>query len=119
MNRISRRRFLEQSMLATASVMAAPAISPVAAQQGQSTSPNERLSVAVIGVRGRGGAHAQMAAARKDCFVSYAMFLFYYPRYGLEKMERRMLKHLDLQASTIRTVIEAYLDGTGYQGFFD
>jgi len=71
MNRISRRRFLEQSMLATAAAAAVPAARPVMAQQEQSTSPNERLSVAVIGVRGRGSAHARMAAARKDCFISY------------------------------------------------
>ena len=71
MNRLSRRRFLEQSMLATAAAMAAPAARPVAAQQQESASPNERLSVAVIGVRGRGGDHARALAARKDCFISY------------------------------------------------
>ena len=37
----------------------------------QSTSPNERLSVAVIGVRSRGGDHARAYEAREDCFLSY------------------------------------------------
>jgi predicted dehydrogenase len=37
----------------------------------QSTSPNERLSVAVIGVRGRGNAHANIFNSRKDCVVTY------------------------------------------------
>ena len=71
MKSLSRRRFLEQSMLATAAAVAGPAVRPAMAQQKQSTSPNERLSVAVIGARGRGKAHAKMAAARKDCVVSY------------------------------------------------
>ncbi len=71
MKSLSRRRFLEQSMLATAAAVAGPAVGSVMAQQEQSTSPNERLSVAVIGARGRGKAHAKMAAARKDCVISY------------------------------------------------
>ena len=71
MNRTSRRRFLEQSMLATAAAMAGSAAHPVVAEEKQSKSPNERLSVAVIGVRGRGQAHARALAARDDCFISY------------------------------------------------
>ena len=71
MNRTSRRRFLEQSMLATASALAASAGRPLVAEEKQSKSPNERLSVAVIGVRGRGQAHARALSARDDCFISY------------------------------------------------
>jgi predicted dehydrogenase len=70
MTRTTRRRFLEEGMLAAAAAMA---VGPVrlAADDRQSTSPNERLSVASIGVRGRGGAHARTFAARKDCTISY------------------------------------------------
>ena len=71
MSRTSRRRFLEQSMLATAATLADPMGRSVVAQPKQSNSPNGRLSVAVIGVRGRGSAHARTLAARDDCFISY------------------------------------------------
>ncbi len=36
-----------------------------------STSPNEKLRVAVIGVRGRGGDHARFFASRPDCQIAY------------------------------------------------
>ncbi len=71
MTRTSRRRFLEQSMLATATALAGSAARPLIAQEKQSKSPNERLSVAVIGARGRGKAHAGALGARDDCFISY------------------------------------------------
>ena len=71
MRRVDRRRFLEQSMLATAAAMGAAPAARLVAQEKQSTSPNEKLSVAVIGVRGRGGAHAKAFAARDDCEVTY------------------------------------------------
>jgi len=71
MRRVDRRRFLEQSMLVTAAAMGAAPAARLVAQEKQSTSPNEKLSVAVIGVRGRGGAHAKAFAARADCEVTY------------------------------------------------
>lgn len=71
MIRTSRRRFLEQSMLATATALGVSAARPLVAQEKQSKSPNERLSVAVIGARGRGKAHAGALGARDDCFISY------------------------------------------------
>ncbi len=39
--------------------------------QPQSKSPNERLSVAVVGVNGRGGSHLAAFAGRKDTQVTY------------------------------------------------
>ena len=71
MSRTTRRRFLEESMLAAAAAMAAGPVGRVAAEEPQSTSANERLSVASIGVRGRGSAHARAFAARKDCVITY------------------------------------------------
>ena len=70
MKGINRRRFLEQTMIATAAAATVPA-GRLVAQERQSKSPNERLSVAVIGVRGRGGAHAKAFASRDDCTISY------------------------------------------------
>jgi predicted dehydrogenase len=58
-------------MLAAAAAMAAGPARRTLADERESTSPNERLSVASIGVRGRGGAHARAFAARKDCTVTY------------------------------------------------
>ena len=57
MNNVSRRRFLEQSMLATAAAMVP--VTPTIAQTStrRSASPNEIIRVGVLGVRGRGRAH--------------------------------------------------------------
>ena len=72
MGRLSRRLFLQETLLATASTAAGSCRELVAAEQAkQSTSPNERLSVAVLGMRNRGGDHARAYDARKDCIVSY------------------------------------------------
>jgi len=70
MGRINRRRFLEETLLATAAIGSSSAL--LAAEEvKQSKSPNQRLSVAVIGVRGRGAEHARAYDAREDCFLSY------------------------------------------------
>jgi predicted dehydrogenase len=50
MTRITRRRFVQSSAAAAAAVSLVPRIS-------KAKSPNEKLRVAVIGVRGRGGSH--------------------------------------------------------------
>ena len=71
MGRVDRRRFLEQTMLAAAAAVSAGPAERVFAQEKQPKSPNEKLSVGVIGVRGRGGAHANAFASRADCEVTY------------------------------------------------
>ena len=68
MNRLNRRRFLEESILAATAALSAPSIM-VAAENKQSSSPNEKLAVAVIGTGSRGGAHVRAFAERKDCEV--------------------------------------------------
>ena len=68
MGRISRRLFLQEAMFAAAAASSVPAM---AAEPRQGNSPNERLSVAVIGARGRGGDHLKAYHARKDCVISY------------------------------------------------
>lgn len=68
----TRRQFLEDSMFAAAAAVAAGASSRVVAQeQPQSSSPNERLSVAVVGVRGRGQSHLGAFAGRRDTTVTH------------------------------------------------
>ena len=53
--KLSRREMLERSMFATAAALAARhTIEPVAHAQ-ESTSPNNTIRVAIIGVNGRGG----------------------------------------------------------------
>lgn len=69
MKHLSRRLFLEESLLAAAAMAAVPAVAAEVAPQ--SKSPNERLNVAVLGVRSRGGAHVKAYAARKDCQITY------------------------------------------------
>jgi len=72
MSHQSRREFLEQSLFsATAAAFAGSAFSsvPLSADAAQSTSPNERLRVAVLGVRSRGQSHLSAFMDRKDTEV--------------------------------------------------
>jgi predicted dehydrogenase len=65
----TRRQFMEQSMFATAA-----AVTAGTAKQSlgyQSSSPNERLNVAIVGVRGRGNSHISAFAGRKDTEVTW------------------------------------------------
>ena len=68
MSNRSRRQFLEESMLAAVAAMGAIAGSePLhGAETEQSSSPIEKLGVAVVGVRNRGGAHIAAFTARQD-----------------------------------------------------
>jgi predicted dehydrogenase len=75
MQRLSRRMFLQESLLAASAIAvpvgsaaAEPAVEPAAEQ---SRSAAERLSVAVIGVRSRGAQHAKAYDQRADCVLSY------------------------------------------------
>ncbi|UCC97372.1 MAG: Gfo/Idh/MocA family oxidoreductase [Phycisphaerales bacterium] len=70
--RLSRRLFLKETLLTAAAASAGPSrVLAAADRAGQSKSPNERLSVAVLGVRSRGGDHAKAFNSRDDCFLSY------------------------------------------------
>ena len=71
MRRVSRRRFLGQSMAATAAAGIFAPAGRVIGAESKAKSPNEKLSVAAIGVRGRGHAHAQAFHKRDDCVISY------------------------------------------------
>ncbi len=68
MDRTSRRRFFEEMLLATAAASVS-GVQPLVAGEAAKTSANERLGVAVIGVRGRGGDHIKAFGDRSDCEV--------------------------------------------------
>jgi predicted dehydrogenase len=72
MARFSRRRFLEDSLLAAAAAAAMPATSVFAGEK-QSSSPNEKLGVAVVGCGGQGNSHLSAYASRKDTEVLYVV----------------------------------------------
>ncbi|HEX3871077.1 MAG TPA: Gfo/Idh/MocA family oxidoreductase [Pirellulales bacterium] len=73
----SRRRFLQESMLATTAALAGSAATEALAakkkakdQPKASDSPNEKLSVAIIGVNGRGKSHMSAFGGRNGCTVT-------------------------------------------------
>lgn len=69
----TRRQFLADSMIAAAAAATAGSAGLVVAAdtEPQSKSPNERLGVAIVGVKGRGGSHIGAFAGRKDTQVLY------------------------------------------------
>lgn len=69
MSQQSRRDFLEQSMFAAASAAALGASIPHLSAAEQSSSPNEKLRVALLGVNGRGQSHLGAFTGRKDTEV--------------------------------------------------
>ena len=70
MSQHSRREFLEQSMFAAASAAALGSSIPhLSAAEKQSSSPNEKLRVALLGVNGRGQSHLNAFTGRKDTEV--------------------------------------------------
>ena len=70
MARQTRREFLENSMFAaTAAALAGGSLVPQASAEPQSTSPSERLRVAVVGLNGRGQSHLGGFMGRQDCEV--------------------------------------------------
>ncbi len=71
MSHQSRREFLERSMFAAAAAVAAGSGSTrLLAQEQQSSSPNERLRVAVLGVRSRGKTHLDAYKKRADTEIA-------------------------------------------------
>ncbi len=74
MARKNRRQFLEDSMFAAAAAaMATGSGRLLAEEEPQSKSANERLNVAVVGVKGRGGSHIGAWAGRKDTVIRYVV----------------------------------------------
>jgi predicted dehydrogenase len=71
----NRREFLEDSMFAAAAAAAAGSTGQLLAADNdpQSKSANERLHVAVVGVKGRGGSHIGAFAGRKDTVITHVV----------------------------------------------
>jgi predicted dehydrogenase len=72
MTSLSRRQFIHDSLLASAAAAAAASSTAslfAADEPKQSTSPNEKISLAVIGVNGRGRAHLDYYGQRSDVEV--------------------------------------------------
>ncbi|RMG37946.1 MAG: gfo/Idh/MocA family oxidoreductase [Planctomycetota bacterium] len=72
MSRKTRREFLEEAFLAAGAAMAAagPMTFPTRSQGAESSSPNERLRVAILGLNGRGRSHLAEYMRRKDCEIA-------------------------------------------------
>ena len=73
MAQYTRRRFLEDSLLAAAAMAVLPGGKLLGAEETQSASPNEKLGAAVVGVNGQGKSHFQAYAKRKDTEVTYVV----------------------------------------------
>lgn len=69
MFKLSRREMLERSMLAAAAAVTAQGVPSVGVAFEGSTSPNEKLRIAVVGCNGRGGEHINEWLKRKDCEI--------------------------------------------------
>jgi predicted dehydrogenase len=70
MSNLSRRRFLEDSMLAAAAA-AAPQSASLMADETNAKSPNSKVTVAIIGCGIRGKQHARELARFADCDIAY------------------------------------------------
>src|SRR5262245_36296952 len=74
MSQRNRREFLEACMFAgAAAVVAGSTPAPLSADTPASRSPNEKLGIAVVGVRGRGGNHISAYAGRQDTEILYVV----------------------------------------------
>jgi predicted dehydrogenase len=74
MSQLNRRRFLEDSILAAAVTATAGGLTSqvaMAKEPEASSSPNEKLAVAIIGVKGRGGDHIGGMSGRKDVEITH------------------------------------------------
>src|SRR5947207_7294706 len=69
MSNITRRQFLEDSILAAAAAASLPL--PVLAAERHATSANDKITVAIIGCGIRGKQHADELARLSDCEIAY------------------------------------------------
>src|SRR5437867_2659542 len=71
MSNITRRQFLEDSILAAAAAAAASISAPVLAAEPRAVSANDKITVAIIGCGIRGKQHASELAKLSDCEIAY------------------------------------------------
>jgi len=70
MSQLSRRDFLENSMLAMAAATLAAQTNTARAQADGDAQSGDKLNVACVGVNGRGGSHIAEFGKRKDCVIT-------------------------------------------------
>src|SRR5678816_1442918 len=71
MHSITRRRFLEDSMLAAAAAATASIPMSLPAAERRAVSANDKITVAIIGCGIRGKQHASELAKLSDCEIAY------------------------------------------------
>src|SRR5687768_9398134 len=71
MNSITRRRFLEDSMLAAAGAATASIPTWLPAAEQRATSANDKITVAILGCGIRGKQHANELTKFSDCEIAY------------------------------------------------
>src|SRR5947209_764257 len=72
MSNITRRRFIEDSILATAAAAAAATLpASIGAAEQRPVSANDKITVAIIGCGIRGKQHARELARLQDCEIAY------------------------------------------------
>jgi predicted dehydrogenase len=71
MTPLTRRHFLEQSMLTAAAAAAAALPTALVAAETRKVSANDRITVAILGCGIRGKQHASSLAALPDCEIAY------------------------------------------------
>ncbi len=101
MTKITRRRFIRNSLAAAAAVSAAPYI---ARAQGA----NETLGVAVVGVRGRGGSH--VGAFRDDSRTTILYIVDADEKVGQNRCEQVAEKQKGVKPKFVRDMREAFDD---------
>src|SRR5687767_15090797 len=71
----NRREFLEDSMFAAAAAAVAGSSAQAFAGDSEASRKgvNERLNVAVVGVKGRGGSHIGAFAGRQDTLITHVV----------------------------------------------
>src|SRR6185503_1468653 len=69
MSHITRRKFIEDSILAAAAAAAIP--TPLLAQEKRAVSVNDKITAAIIGCGIRGKQHASELARLSDCEIAY------------------------------------------------
>lgn len=71
MSNLTRRQFLEDSMLAAAAAATAAMPVPAVADEDRAASPNDKITVAITGCGIRGKQHARDLVRFADCDIAY------------------------------------------------
>ena len=71
MSNITRRQFLEDSILAAAAAVTATVPTPASAAEQRPVSANDKITVAILGCGIRGKQHADELARLSDCEIAY------------------------------------------------